>query len=124
MDIMVVRRKTPANTKEQALQIREAWTNIGASEIYGDLTLVEFQAAITAQEAVETVIMRLQDQLTNARNEYHDRRYALWNMVKRVRAGAKARHGDDSDEYERFGGTRLSERQASSPSLPEDPTPE
>ncbi|GAB4579416.1 MAG: hypothetical protein Fur0022_21540 [Anaerolineales bacterium] len=35
---------------------------------------------------------------------------ALWNLVKRARSGAKAQHGDDSDEYEPFGGTRLSER--------------
>jgi hypothetical protein len=40
---------------------------------------------------------------------------ALWSLVKRARAGAKAKHGDDSDEYERFGGTRLSERRPRRP---------
>ncbi len=34
----------------------------------------------------------VQYQLTNARNTFHARRNALWAMVKRARAGAKARH--------------------------------
>ncbi len=93
-------KRSPSNTKAQALQVREAWANIGPDMTYGDLTLAEFQAGIAD----------VQDQLTNARNTFHARRNALWTMVKRARAGAKARHGDDSDEYERFGGTRMSER--------------
>ena len=52
----------------------------------------------------------LNDQLTSARNDRDAARLALWNLVKRARSGAKAQYGDDSDEYERFGGTRLSER--------------
>ena len=48
-------------------------------------------------------------------SRYYNTRYALWNEVKRARAGAKAKHGDDSGEYERFGGTRISERQRRTP---------
>ncbi len=110
--------RSPSHTKAQALQIREAWTNIGPDMTYGDLTLTGFQAGIAELEAVEATIADVQDQLTNARNTFHDKRSALWTMVKRARAGAKARHGDDSDEYERFGGTRLSERKARRRSTP------
>ncbi len=116
----MVARRSPPNVKEQALRIKEAWSNIGQSATYGDLTLAEFQASIADLEAIETAMARLQDQFTSARNEFHDRRYALWNLVKRARAGAKARHGDDSDEYERFGGTRLSERKTRRSSQTDD----
>ena len=105
----------PTNTKEQALRIKEAWANIGANATYGDLTLAELQATITALETAEATIKGLEDQLTQARNAAHEKRRALWSLVKRTRAGAKAKHGDDSDEYERFGGTRLSERRPPRP---------
>ncbi len=111
-------RKSPSHTKAQALQIREAWANIGPDMTYGDLTLTEFQAGIAEMEAAEATIADVQDQLTNARNTFHDKRNALWALVKRARAGAKARHGDDSDVYERFGGTRLSERKPPRRSAP------
>jgi hypothetical protein len=101
-------------------RIKEAWTNIGQNTTCGDLTLAELQASITDLETAETVIARLQDLLTNARNELKDKRYTTWNLVKRVRAGAKAKHGDDSDEYERFGGTRLSDRRVRRRRQPDD----
>ncbi len=103
-------RFSPPDTKEQATKIKEAWTNIGATSTYGDMTLAEFTAALTAFEAAETRIKSLEDQLTSARNEIVEVRYGLWDKVKRARSGAKSKHGDDSDEYERFGGTRMSER--------------
>jgi hypothetical protein len=34
----------------------------------------------------------------------------MWDKVKRVRAGVKANYGDDSQQYEMVGGTRMSER--------------
>ncbi len=61
-----------------------------------------------------------EDQLAAARDEPKDTRYALWDKVKRARSGAKAKHGDNSGEYERFGGTRISERQRRTPA-PEAP---
>ncbi len=65
----------------------------------------------------EAKIRQFEDQLMAARDEHKDTRYALWNEVKRARAGAKAKHGDDSGEYERFGGTRISERHRRIPAL-------
>ncbi len=112
----------PTNTREQALQIQEAWINTDASAIYGGLTLADFQAGIAALETVEMTITSLQDQLTGTRNERHAKRHALWELIKRARAGVKATHGDDSDEYERFGGTRMSERKVGRPALPDGET--
>lgn len=117
---MADKRYSPLDTREQATQIREAWTNINPANTYGDMKLADFTASITALDTVETKIRQLEDQLAAARNEHKDTRYALWNEVKRARAGAKAKHGDDSGEYERFGGTRISERQRRTPA-PEAP---
>jgi hypothetical protein len=101
---------SPNNTKDQAVEIRDAWLNMGNTETFGGITYTEFTAALSALETTETTISSLQDQLTNARNTRDANRLALWNLVKRARSGAKAQKGDDSDQYERFGGTRLSER--------------
>ena len=115
---MANKQYSPSNVKVQATQIQQAWTNIGAEATYGDLSLVEFNAAMSAVEQVETTITNLEDQLTNARNLRKAKRYDLWTSVKRARNGAKSKHGDDSDEYERFGGTRLSERKSRTVSTP------
>lgn len=104
---------SPSDTKYQATHIRDAWQNMGNTEVFGGITYAEFTAALTAFEARELEIGKLEDQLTSARNSLHASRLALWNLVKRARAAAKAQYGDDSDQYERFGGTRLSERNTS-----------
>ena len=103
---------SPTNTLQQAQKIAEAWRNmdIDGTATYGDMTLENFEAAITALDDTRTKRLALEDQLANVRNQYKQQRRSLWEYVKRARAGAKARHGDDSYEYERFGGTRISER--------------
>lgn len=104
------KRTSPPNTRDQAVLIKEAWENIGGGETIGGVTLPQVETALGEFDAVERTIIDLQDQLTSARNQRKDRRYELWTLVKRARIGAKAQYGDDSDEYERFGGTRISEQ--------------
>ncbi len=112
---MADKRISPTDTYEQAIQIREAWTNIDPANTYGDMKLADLAASITALDTVEVKIRQLEDQLAAARDEHKDTRYGLWDKVKRARSGAKAKHGDNSGEYERFGGTRISERQRRTP---------
>ncbi len=112
--------RSPADTKAQALRIREAWSNINPNQACGDMTLDDFKASIADFQEIETKIASTLDQLTSLRNAYHQRRGALWDRVKRARAWAKAVYGDDSDEYERFGGTRLSERKTRRARSPEE----
>ncbi len=107
---MSSKQRSPQNVKEQAVQIREAWSNIGADETYVGLTLDELVVNITSLGEIESTLQNLLDQLTQVRNQRKKQRYALWTLVKRIRAGARGKHGDDSNEYERFGGTRLSKR--------------
>ena len=102
-------KQSPTNTREQAIEIREAWKNIDPGRVYG-IALRDLKDGIEALDEVEVRIARLEAQLTDARNMRYERRYAVWDMVKRARRATQAQHGDDSSEYEMFGGTRMSER--------------
>ena len=107
---MADKSSSPTDARAQAQQIRTAWSNIGSDTLYGELTLAEFEAQIAALDAAARTITSLEDQIVSARNEFWERKRELWEKVKRARLGAKLKHGEDSDEYERFGGTRSSQR--------------
>lgn len=114
---------SPTDTKEHAQQIQIAWQNFDPAATFGDLTLAQLTAGMTQLLDAEMQISQLEDQLTSARNAAKTKRHELWQMVKRVKAGSKAKFGDDSDIYERFGGTRMSERKRSSKQIKDEGTP-
>lgn len=114
---------SPTDTQEQAEQIQIAWHNFDPAATFGDLTLTQLTAGVTQLLDAEKQINQLEDQLTSARNAAKAKRYELWQLVKRARAGSKAKFGDDSDIYERFGGTRMSERKRTSKQVKEEATP-
>ena len=103
-------KRSPTDTQEQAEQIIEAWKNIGNEHIFGELTLKDMKDSLDELEQMEMAIRNTQDRLTSLRNARLEKRRNLWDLVKRVRSVVKGQFGDDSDEYERFGGTRISER--------------
>ncbi|MCB8943188.1 MAG: hypothetical protein H6658_05490 [Ardenticatenaceae bacterium] len=107
---MADKRRSPTDTRDQAIQIREAWTALDATRSYGSYDLADLQTALANLDSAEANVANLEAQLTQARNARIEERHTLWEIVKRVRAGAKADHGDDSSEYEMFGGTRMSEK--------------
>ena len=107
---MADRNSSPADTREQAVHMRATWANIGNNNNYGDLTLEDIDASIAALDQAARTISSLEDQMVSARNEYWERRHALWGKIKRTKLAVRLRYGDESDEYERFGGTRPSQR--------------
>lgn len=107
---MVDKNSSPSDTREQAVQMRAAWSNIGNDNNYGDLTLEDIDASIAALDQASQAISSLEDQMVSARNDYWERRHALWEKIKRTKLAVRLRYGDESDEYERFGGTRPSQR--------------
>lgn len=107
---MIDREHSPTDTRDQAMQIKEAWANIDPTVAYGGMTVAQLEEALTKLDAAAATIAQLEDRLANARTQHREQRRVLWEMIKRARNGAKAQHGDDSYEYERFGGTRLSDR--------------
>lgn len=109
-------RTAPTHTRDQALQIREAWHNISPSSSYADMALTDFEVLIAEADSAARELARLEDQIVAARDEYHEKRRRMWEAVKRARLAARIKHGDDSAEYERFGGTRTSEIKRRRPS--------
>lgn len=107
---MADKSSSPTDAREQAVQIRTAWSNIGSDKLYGDMALAELESQIAALDEAARTITSLEDQILSARNEFWEKKRELWEQVKRARLGAKLKHGEDSDEYERFGGTRSSQR--------------
>ena len=85
-----------------------------------------FYAAYPAQSAdcvdeTEATIARLETELAHARNQRVDRRFDLWQIVKQVRLAARVFYGEQSSEYELFGGTRLSEQKSKGASRSPEP---
>ena len=70
----------------------------------------KLQAALDAVDAQVAKITALRAKLTEALNDRNQKAFELNETVKRVRANVKGQFGDDSNEYEMVGRTRLSER--------------
>jgi hypothetical protein len=101
----------PTNVLEQTRSVLSAWKQLDAFSI-GDLTSDALETDVNQTEPLLAQITALEAQLTNLRNQRDSLYLAMWEKVKRVRAGVKANFGDDSSQYEMVGGTRLSERKA------------
>lgn len=111
----MAKKPSPPDTKAQAREIREAWTNIGRDTRYGNISLSDFSNAVDDLDRTEMRVRNLEDQLNAARDEQTERRGNVWDMTKRIRSGVKSIHGDDSIECERFGNVRMSERKGGRP---------
>ena len=107
---MAFTQNVPTNLKQQANVIKEVWPNIDAAATYGDISLKEFNDLIDNVEKMEGHVKNLADQTMAARTTLTEQRQKLWDSVKRTRNGAKAKYGDNSNEYERFGGTKATGR--------------
>jgi hypothetical protein len=59
---------------------------------------------------MEAEIRRLEKQLADKRDQRDILYNRLWDESKRILAGVKANYGDDSQQYEMVGGTRMSDR--------------
>jgi hypothetical protein len=102
----------PTDVLQQTQTVLSAWNQISATLAFGTLTPTALTADITAATTLEAELAKLEAQLTDKRNQRDALYCAMWDKVKRVRAGVKANYGDDSSQYEMIGGTRLSERKA------------
>lgn len=100
----------PTDILEQARSVYDAWRQINEEMTFGDLNASMLAADIENSGPIEEQITNLDTQLTNLRNQRDALYTAMWEKLKRVRAGVKANYGDDSSQYEMVGGTRKSER--------------
>lgn len=110
----MTKRPYPTDVVEQARSVLDAWQQINPEMAFGDLTLTMLSGDLQDTAPIEQQIINLETQLTSARNERDALYAAMWEKLKRVRAGVKANYGDDSSQYEMVGGTRRSERKTPS----------
>ena len=100
----------PTDVLEQAQSMLGAWNIVGATTALGTLLPAAISADLTAAAPIEAQISSLESQLMDARNKRDTLYDGLWQKLVRVRLAAKVTFGDDSSQYELFGGTRRSDR--------------
>ena len=102
----------PSNVVEQAQDVLVGWGQVDTDMTFsaGSVTTDTLRADISAAMPMEAAISSLEKQLAEARDQRDLLYISIWDKVKRVRAGIKANYGDDSQQYEKVGGTRMSER--------------
>ena len=100
----------PPDVLTQAQEILVGWGQVSATLTFGTLNPAALTADITLLGPIETNISKLEIQLAEQRNQRDVLYNAMWDKIKRVRAGVKANYGDDSQQFEMVGGTRTSER--------------
>ena len=100
----------PKDVVSQAQDVIVGWGQVSTTLVFGTLTSALLTADVTASSPLESEIIKLEIQLADRRNQGDMLYNAMWDKVKRVRAGVKANYGDDSQQYEMVGGTRTSDR--------------
>ena len=108
------KKKYPPDVIEQAQEVLQAWNQIGPNRALGTLTAAGLTTEITAANTLVSDTSRLKTQLGDKRNQRDAALASLWDKVKRVRAIVQGNYGDDSYQYDLFGGTRLSDKKAPS----------
>jgi hypothetical protein len=95
---------------EQAQDILVGWQQVSEELTFGALTPGALAEDISAAAPMEAEISRLEKLLADQRDQRDILYNGIWDKVKRIRAGVKANYGDDSQQYETVGGTRMSDR--------------
>ena len=106
----MARKVYPSDVVMQAQDVLVGWGQVSTTLTFGALTPAALTADITAASPLEAEISKLEKQLGDKRNQRDILYNSMWDKVKRIRAGVKANYGDDSQQYEMVGGTRMSER--------------
>ena len=106
----MTRKSYPPNVVEQAQDVLVGWQHVNENLTFGTLTPATLGEELGAVSPMEAEIAGLEKMLADRRNQRDILFSNMWQEVKRIRAGIKANYGDDSQQYETVGGTRMSER--------------
>ena len=106
----MAKRVYPQDVVGQAQDVLVGWGQVSPTLVFGTLTSALLTADVTASSPLESEIIKLEIQLADRRNQRDMLYNAMWDKIKRVRAGVKANYGDDSQQFEMVGGTRTSDR--------------
>ena len=105
---------SPKDNEQRMERILNAWRTLASDETFGGMTLMQFEALVTAAQAARQHIEDLNDQLTDAHAGREAADDAFNAKARLVIAGVLANpdFGSDSALYEAFGYTRTSVRKS------------
>ena len=104
------KKSFPPNVLAQAQEVLVGCSQVSPTLAFGTLNAAALSADIMAAGTLESEINKLEIQLADKKNQCNLVYGGMWDKVKRFRAGVKATYGDDSQQFEMVGGTRISER--------------
>lgn len=110
-----MQQTVPTDTLEQARLILRVWQEKDINMVFGKMTLTDFLNALTEADQGEADVESALAMVESKRDLRNDKKVIVWDNVKRARSGFKSTFGDDSNEYERVGGTRASDRKKPKP---------
>lgn len=108
----MARKPYPANVQEQAHALQDALKEIDPNLKIGSFDLGHLTTNTSQARAALVQAQALDIQRDEAHQSLHTANAELWDVIKRIRNGIKGIYGDDSYEFEKVGGTRVSGRKA------------
>ncbi len=102
------------NTLTDAAKIVQVWT-ANPTFAMGDITRAQFEAAMSRADAADNAVDAKRVELTALMDARDDAALAVSKLTVRARSAIKGVFGPDSAQYDQAGGTRDSERKASTP---------
>jgi predicted transcriptional regulator len=100
----------PRNLLEQTRAMLTAWQKIDPSLALRDLSHAGLEAELNQAQQLQERMDALQTEMTAVREQRDALHATIWDHVKRMRSMIKAVYGDDSEQYQMAGGTRMSDR--------------
>jgi chaperonin cofactor prefoldin len=100
-------------TLQEIRRALEGWQQIDPTLKLGSLTTSDVQSQIEAFTQLTAEITTAEIALTKLRNDRQMIQKQIHDSRKRILSTIKGLYGDDSNEYEMVGGTRMSERKRS-----------
>ena len=99
-----------ASTRAAGIESIDPALNLG-----GDMTITAFNASIEEARAKQTAYNTLLSQADEAANVFEAAEAKLRDHAERMLAAIAAQYGRDSNEYEKAGGKRKSDRKRPAP---------
>lgn len=100
----------PRDLLEQARAALAAWQKIDPLLTLRDLSRAGLEAELNQSQQLQERMDALQAEMTAVREQQDALHLTIWDHVKRMRFMIKAVYGDDSEQYQMAGGTRVSDR--------------
>lgn len=113
------RKKNRSLTIDKAQSRQAALLSVSAKLDFGNgLTSAAFDKLLNETRAAQKAYNTQLSQLDQSYNEFQRLEKALADMSERMLTGIATQYGKDSNEYEKAGGTRKSERRRSKRTTP------